>query len=81
MKNGNDFILAGKNVNIEVKDGVAVVRIDQPDSKVRIKSIYENLVDVVNSMNYDFFPRMLNLWSNHTCWWVTRKPALGFNQN
>lgn len=26
--------LAGKNVNIEVKDGVAVLRIDQPDSKV-----------------------------------------------
>ncbi|CAB4022276.1 Trifunctional enzyme subunit alpha, mitochondrial, partial [Paramuricea clavata] len=29
---------SGKNVNIEVKDGVAVVRIDQPDSKVNVLS-------------------------------------------
>ena len=35
--------LAGKNVNIEVKDGVAVVRIDQPDSKVIIKKTSKHL--------------------------------------
>lgn len=29
---------SGKNVNIEVKDGVAIVRIDQPDSKVNVLS-------------------------------------------